>query len=66
MKCPECGANTSVLSTRKGVFRRRRCLGPKKHSFSTTELTGAEMNRLRSRAFRFDRVRALLLEELNP
>lgn len=64
MKCIHCDAKTKVLSTRKGVFRTRRCFGPHKHKFSTTELTGPELNALRSRAFRFDRVKSLLLEEL--
>jgi len=65
VKCPECKAETHVLSTRRGVFRRRECYGPKRHRFATTELTGPELNALRSRAFRFDRVRALLLEEID-
>jgi transcriptional regulator NrdR family protein len=64
MKCPVCQAKTHVLSTRKEVFRTRECYGIGKHRFATTELTGPELNALRSRAFRFDRVRALLLEEI--
>jgi len=35
MKCPECGADTHVLSTRRGSHRRRECFN--EHRFSTDE-----------------------------
>jgi hypothetical protein len=63
MNCPNCGAKTSVLSTRKGVFRTRRCFGLEKHKFSTTELTGPELNALRGRAFKFDQIARMLKDE---
>lgn len=35
MKCPECGAHSRVISTRKLVVRRRICFND--HRFTTTE-----------------------------
>lgn len=65
MKCPQCGEKTQVLGTREeGVRRRRECLGPRKHRFTTREVTIDELTALRSAVFKLDSVRRLLKEEL--
>jgi len=40
MKCPVCGADSFVLSTRKGVTRRRECFN--EHRFTTNEVVVTE------------------------
>ena len=37
-RCPDCGAETRVLSTRDDKERRRECLGPSGHRFTTYEV----------------------------
>lgn len=37
-RCPDCGAETRVLSTRDETERRRECLGPGAHRFTTYEI----------------------------
>ena len=39
-RCPNCGAETRVLSTRDEKERRRECLGPGAHRFTTYEILG--------------------------
>lgn len=63
MKCIYCDAKTAVLSTRGGVFRTRRCMGPDHHKFATTEMSGPELDRnVRTRKI-LDQIRSTLKKE---
>jgi hypothetical protein len=63
MKCIYCDAKTSVLSTRDGVFRTRRCKGPDHHKFATTEMSGPELARNVLTKTTLHRIRELLAKE---
>jgi transcriptional regulator NrdR family protein len=58
MKCPQCGADSHVLSTRHLTERRRECFNA--HKFSTTEVPVVEVKRLTAIAFKFDALRRLI------
>ena len=45
--CPTCQYGTQVIRTRDDNRRRRECLGPLKHRFSTKEVTVAALGDLR-------------------
>lgn len=63
MRCIYCDAKTSVLSTRDGVFRTRRCKGPDKHKFATTEMSGPELKRNVTVSKTLGQIRMLLKTE---
>jgi hypothetical protein len=63
MKCIYCDAKTSVLSTREGVFRTRRCKGPDHHKFATTEMSGPELKRNVAVSRTLSQIRILLKNE---
>ena len=68
MICPHCGAATRVIETRtrEGADhrRRRQCEGPEHHRFNTLEVWRDEITDMRRRAFQFERLRALLAEDM--
>ena len=61
MKCPKCGADSSVLRT-TGAVRRRECF--QGHRFNSQELSFEELGLARKAAIRLVRLRQLINEDM--